>query len=301
LRVLNVPRGADTGGCGYRTLDAFRRHRPDWTYHLCVATRNYTMTPVDRPMSEALDLWRKADVIHHRNSFDQQAKLGAPDRPSVIHHHGSHYRALHESLVAEAARRRALAIVSTLDLQLIHPDDTEWLPTPYDLEWLAGFRQPTDDGVLRVAHAPTDRRIKSTQAFLAAVERLRGDGVNVEVVMIEKCSWAECLRLKGTADVYFDQVILGYGNNAVEAWGMGIPVIAGGADDTLAEMVRRFGSLPFIEANEGTIYDALVQAADPIERKVWAERGLAHIRQWHDEKDVVDQLVDCYTRAVERW
>jgi hypothetical protein len=301
LRVLNVPRGADTGGCGYRTLDAFRRHRPDWTYNLCVATRNYTMTPVDRPMSEALDLWRKADVIHHRNSFDQQAKLGAPDRPSVIHHHGSHYRALHESLVAEAARRRALAIVSTLDLQLIHPDDTEWLPTPYDLEWLAGFRQPTDDGVLRVAHAPTDRRIKSTQAFLAAVERLRGDGVNVEVVMIEKCSWAECLRLKGTADVYFDQVILGYGNNAVEAWGMGIPVIAGGADDTLAEMVRRFGSLPFIEANEGTIYDALVQAADPIERKVWAGRGLAHIRQWHDEKDVVDQLVDCYTRAVERW
>ena len=32
---------------------------------------------------------------------------------------------------------------------------------------------------------------------------------------------------KGRADVFVDQMILGYGCNAIEAWGMGIPVIAG--------------------------------------------------------------------------
>lgn len=302
MRILNVPRGQDTGACGIRTKWAFGKYRPDWTYDMVGGSRNYMITPVDRPRHEMLDLWQRADVVHFRNDFAHQERIGAPDRPAVLHHHGTHFRSLHESLNAEAARRRAVQLVSTLDLWLIHPDTTEWLPSPYDLEWLAGFRQPhEDDGVLRIAHAPTDRRIKSTQPLLAAVDRLRAEGMPVELIMIEKAEWGDCLRLKGTADVYFDQVILGYGNNAIEAWGMGIPVIAGGAPGTLDEMVRRFGSLPFIQADEGTIYAALVQAADPIERKEWADRGLTHVQQWHDEKAVVDQLADVYTRAVERW
>lgn len=154
--------------------------------------------------------------------------------------------------------------------------------------------------MVKVVSAPTARRIKSTDALEAAVERLRSEGHEVELDVIEKVSWAECLQRKASADIYFDQVQLGYGCNAIEAWGMGIPVIAGGAPATLAEMRSRFGGrLPFYEATEQTIYDALLEMIlSPDLRSEFGERGLEHVRQFHDERVVVQQLQDVYHRAL---
>lgn len=152
---------------------------------------------------------------------------------------------------------------------------------------------------MRIAHAPTNREVKSTAAFLEAADRLRAEGHDIEVDLIEGRTWDECLERKARADLYFDQVILGYGNNAIECWGMGIPVIAGAAPATLDEMRRRFGDLPFYVATEATIYDALkalVESADL--RAEYAAKGLAHVRQWHDEAKVVAQLQDIYQRAA---
>ena len=156
--------------------------------------------------------------------------------------------------------------------------------------------------MVKVAHAPTQRKIKGTEAFLRAVKRLQDEGHEIELDLIERVSWAECLRRKASADIYYDQTLLGYGNNAIEAWGMGIPVIAGAQERTLAEMRKRFSNeLPFYQATEGTIYEALkalVQSADL--RAEYSERGLSHVRRFHDQKVVVEQLKDVYTRALTR-
>ena len=151
---------------------------------------------------------------------------------------------------------------------------------------------------MRIAHAPTDRGIKSTAAFLEATEQLKAEGHPIEVDLIEGVPWSECLARKAKADVYFDQVKLGYGNNAIEAWGMGIPVIAGAAPATQAEMVRRFGDLPFYNATEATLYDALRAMLNPSIRELYAHRGLMHVRKYHDERVVVEQLKDVYRRAA---
>lgn len=156
--------------------------------------------------------------------------------------------------------------------------------------------------MVKVAHAPTNRKIKSTEAFLAAVQRLQSEGHDLELDLIEKVSWAECLRRKADADIYFDQTILGYGNNAIEAWGMGIPVIAGAADRTIQEMRSRFGGrLPFLQASEQTIYDQLkALVLSPDLRTEYGERGYNHVRRFHDQAVVVEQLKDIYTRALHR-
>lgn len=156
---------------------------------------------------------------------------------------------------------------------------------------------PGEDAV-RIAHAPTDRGIKSTAAFLEATEQLKAEGHPIEVDLIEGVPWRECLARKAKADVYFDQVKLGYGNNAIEAWGMGIPVIAGAAPATQEEMVRRFGDLPFYNATESTLYDALRAMLNPSIRELYAHRGLMHVRKYHDERVVVEQLKDVYRRAA---
>ena len=298
MRVLNIG-SSDIGGQSIRTKRAFDRHAPGWVCHSVVRNRNYIDYPTDRPFHEAPALARRADVVHAHNSFKAARQAGALNKPLVITHHGTRYRRDPAGILGEQRAAKALGLVSTLDLWLLAPDETEWSPAPYDLGWLAGMRRPVDDGVLRIGHAPTDRAIKSTDAVLAACAKL-GRELPVEVVLIERQSWQRCLEQKARVDIFVDQVLLGYGNNAVEAWGMGIPVVCGAADDTLAEYERRFGSLPFALADEGTIYEALVQLADPVQRTVWSRRGLEHVQRWHDDAAVVTQLQDIYLRAVER-
>lgn len=300
MRVLNLG-NSDLGGDGIRTKHAFDRHVPGWTYNVAVRNRNYIDYPVDRDFRDAAALARTADVIHARNSFKATRLAGAVNKPLVIHHHGTRFRDNPDVILAEqraAGGRGAVGVAATLDLWLLAPEELEWLPAPYDLDWLASLRRPVDDGVLRIGHAPTNRAIKSTDAFLAAAAQL-GRETRVELVLIEGRSWADCLAMKATCDIYFDQVLLGYGNNAIEAWGMGIPVIAGAADATLAEYDRRFGGLPFCPADEGSIYQALASLADPGPRAAWAHRGVEHVRRWHDEARVVTQLQDIYRRAAE--
>lgn len=301
MRVLNLG-NSDLGGDGIRTKRAFDRHAPGWTYNVAVRNRNYIDYPTDIDFGRVGPLVDVADVIHARNSFKATRLAKAVGRPLVIHHHGTRLRNNPGMILAEqraAGGRGAVGLAATLDLWLLAPDELEWLPAPYDLDWLATLRRPVDDGVLRIGHAPTNRAIKSTDAFLTAVDKLARE-TRVELVLIEGRSWSECLALKATCDIYFDQVILGYGNNAIEAWGMGIPVVAGAAGATLAEYDRRFGGLPFFPADEGSIYKALATLADRGPRAAWARRGIEHARRWHDEARVVTQLQDIYLRAAER-
>jgi len=296
MKILNVSHMADTGGNGHRTAAAFRS-LTDWTYHFAARHRNYLAYPTDLPWDEAIRWWRRADVVHLRDGFGAQAMLGAPDRPTVIHHHGTQFRLHRDDLLREQRRRGAIGLAATLDLYLMAPDDVEWMPALYDLDSLPA--RPRDDGILRIAHAPTNRTIKSTEAFLAAARRL-GKELPVEVVLIERTPWNECIARKAVADIYFDQVGLGYGNNAIEAWAMRQPVIAGGSRQTLDEMRRRFGGLPFVLADEGTILSALRHLAEPDNRRVWAERGRQHAEAWHSDRVVVPMLQSVYERAYAR-
>lgn len=297
MRVLNIG-SSDIGGQSIRTKRAFDRHAPGWVCHSVVRNRNYIDYPVDQPFTAAAGLARDADVVHAHNSFKAARQAGALNKPLVITHHGTRYRRDPVGILGEQRAAKALGLVSTLDLWLIAPEETEWSPAPYDLDWLASMRRPVDDGVLRIGHAPTDRAIKSTDAVLAACAKL-GRELPVEVVLIERQSWRQCLEQKARVDIFVDQVLLGYGNNAVEAWGMGIPVVCGAADDTLTEYDRRFGGLPFCPADEGSIYEALATLADPGPRAAWARRGVEHVRRWHDDATVVTDLQDVYRRAAE--
>ena len=298
MRVLNASHVADTGGNGYRTAKAFAR-LTDWSYRAACRTGNYLAYPVDLPWDQALAEWRRADVVHVRDGFQAQAMLGAPDRPTVIHHHGTQLRRKHAVLIPEQQRRGAVGLAATLDLLAYAPDDLVWAPALYDLDALAAMRRPVEDEVLRIAHAPTNRAVKSTEAFLRAVRRLSRE-LPVEAVLVERTAWADCLRRKAVADIYFDQVALGYGNNAIEAWGMGMPVVAGAAPETLDLMEERFGSLPFLLADEGSIYHALRALADPEARALWAERGRQHVERFHSEAAGVAMLSAVYRAALDR-
>lgn len=295
MRVLSIHAGSDTGGGGWGLTNAFRGH-PDIQFRSVVQKSNYIDYPHDATWDQAATLWAAADVVHLHTSYRTERHfLHLGRKPYVLHHHGTHYRVNYGRLNREVNRRRAHAVVSTLDLLQYGPDLT-WSPAAHNLEHLATLRQPRT-GPLRIGHAPTNREIKSTDAFLRAVEKL-AETEDVEPVVIENATWADCLAIKGTCDIYFDQVQLGYGNNAIEAWAMGIPVVCGAEDSTLEEMTQRFGSLPFKLADEGSIYAALLDLCDPVIRTDYARRGLAHARQWHDGTETVRVLSDVYANLA---
>lgn len=293
VNIVSYAAGADTGGQSYRLHQAFTK-LTDHTFHSLVRSTNYLRYPKHVGWEARGRLLAQADLVHAHSHF---RTLEEVDKPMIIQYHGTQFRNNPKTYIRAAQARHARQFVSTLDLWLLGPKQLTWLPAPYDLDWLATFRKP-QDGKLRIGHAPTDRAVKSTKALIAAAERLNKT-TKVELVMIERQPWDKCLRLKGTIDVLFDQVILGYGNNAIEAWGMGIPVICGAQPDTLHEMRNRFGELPFYEATEDTIYEALSAMADDVTRKEFGERGYLHAERFHSDRAVVELLEPAYREAID--
>ena len=147
----------------------------------------------------------------------------------------------------------------------------------------------------------TNREYKSIDALMAAITHLQAEGVKVDLLLIEGKSNAEALEAKATADIVYDQVRFGYGCSSVEAWGMGLPVIAGGEPSTLAMMRADWGDLPFYAATEKTIADAIRSLAKSRDlRAEWAEKGAAHAAKYHAEKPALARLAELYALAMKR-
>lgn len=146
--ILSAHRGNDTGGTGYRIARGFAASTEsgEWVFRSScnpTAVFSWISYPEDVPWSpaEVRRLFAEADVFHARNDWGTLRSLENGKRiPSVIHYHGTNFRTLWATRLREQRERRAIGLVSTLDLLLIAPDQAEWLPSPYDLELLRGLR-----------------------------------------------------------------------------------------------------------------------------------------------------------------
>lgn len=318
MRILNLSWAQDTGGQQYRTARAWREHRPQDTY--TAVTRTPTFYPIENRLDRGMiKRWLDAaDVIHAHNDLRvwDKTRYSRPERsfldmPKLVHFHGSMFRNHPDLHLLEAEKHDAIPVASTLDLVALAPERIRWLPQMYSLDELQSYRGAPNTGeTLRIAHAPTNRAIKSTQALIEAVQELQKRGYPVELDLIEGVKNTECLRRKGTADVYVDQLLLGYGCNAIEAFGMGIPVIAGIQPQKTVERIRQaipesttalmrktWGRYPFLKTTEETLADNLILMLDPVIRAQYAERGMQHFLRWHASERVVERLHGYYTEA----
>lgn len=299
--IFGLSMGIDLAGIGIGLKQAFDRHS-DWPMRWMHRTDTYLRYPVDLPFRQrlAMDFYDGADVVHlHNTLLAHELYDNRQGKPTIIHHHGTDFRYNHAKFADQARRLKITQLVSTVDLELLEPDLT-WLPSPANLQALAALRAEhyTPGDTIRIAHAPTDRRIKSTDLVEAVVARL-AEKYPVELVLIEHTAWAKCLQRKATADIFVDQLLLGYGSNAIEAWAMGIPVVAGVEDRKVAARMRSlWGELPFYRATEASLekqLELLIRSADL--RAEYAAKGSAHVERFHDERKVVALLQGIYAAA----
>lgn len=298
MNVFSLTTGADTAGIGIGIKRAFDRYGRDISVRTMVASQNYIGYPVDIPWSK-LGLqreWDRADVVQIHNSLHAHEWYDATGKPTVLMHHGlsSEFHAI----VEEARRLGVVQIGSTIDLS-VHEPAVIWCGPPVDIAEMQRYRsryyRPRD--VIRVGHAPTNAAIKGTAAFVAAMDRL-SQRHPVEMVLIQGMSHRQCLALKATCDILFDQPVLGYGVNAIEAWAMEMPVIVGVADPRVrAKMIETWGGLPFEEADEAGIEAVIEQLLNPFHRVEMAGVGFSHVQRWHSQKAVVGRLSVIYRTA----
>lgn len=302
--VVFINPGHDTAGAGYAMKSAFDAES-DWTARAICRNETYLRYPTDivwtaRDKSKRMvDLLEAADVVHAMNS---PRPLGwfqsPPGQTLVVHHLGTTFRREPEAMSAICREYGAIEVTDSVDL-LLGPH-IGWLPIPADLEALARLREERyarnkSEGTLRIAHAPTDREYKDTEAIQAAVESLSRK-YPVRFDLIEKVTNRECLARKAQADIFVDQLKYGFGLNAIECWAMGIPVVSGFTDQSATKRARAmFGRLPWVDATaktlEGVIEHLIV---DENWRARLGQRGREHAEQWHSQESVVRQTLTIY-------
>ncbi|TWC53430.1 glycosyltransferase involved in cell wall biosynthesis [Pseudomonas sp. SJZ080] len=139
-------------------------------------------------------------------------------------------------------------------------------------------RLPPRSGPLKLLHAPNHREIKGTRHVVRAVEELREEGLDIELVMVERVPNEEVRRLILEADIIVDQLVIGwYAMFAIEAMASGKPVICHLRRDleelyVVTDLLQGFDEIPIIRANAcsfkeviRTLYvdrDILVAAAE---------------------------------------
>ena len=79
---------------------------------------------------------------------------------------------------------------------------------------------------LRIVHSTNHRRFKGTDFLIQAVDDLVAEGLEIELILVERTSNDEALQIYRTADLIFDQCVMGnYGYFALEAMALGKPVM----------------------------------------------------------------------------
>jgi glycosyltransferase involved in cell wall biosynthesis len=79
---------------------------------------------------------------------------------------------------------------------------------------------------IKIIHAPNHRQFKGTRYLVEAVDRLKKQGYEIELQLIEKIANREALQLYREADIIAEQFLIGWhGYLAVEGMALGKPVV----------------------------------------------------------------------------
>lgn len=183
------------------------------------------------------------------------------------------------------------------DLLNVLPANAKFLPyTHIDLdEWIGKPSSATSNRPLRIGHAPTHRGVKGTSYFLAALERLRQEGYEFELILIENMSQSEAKAVYMTLDVVLDQLFVGwYGGLAVEAMALGKPVVAYIRLEDLRHIPAQMrDDLPLIRTTVQTLETDLRNLMNLPRNELvrLGQRSRSYVERWHDPEAIARHLV----------
>jgi len=148
-------------------------------------------------------------------------------------------------------------------------------------------------GPLRVCHAPTRRGFKKTDLFLKVCQELVDEGHEIEPVLIEGVSNEECLAIKASCHVTYDQLSVGvHGMSAVESMALNHIVVAGISNWALSV----HPGVPILRATESTLKDILgsLCTREVYKNELNRLQPVAWAKQMHHPAVVIQRLSYLY-------
>lgn len=142
--------------------------------------------------------------------------------------------------------------------------------------------------------------MKGTEFLVKAVDALRQQGYDIELDLIERVPNHEALRRMGRADIYVDQLVMGYALAAQEAMALGRVVISpvDGLPET--DLFRTYSYLdecPIVSANQRSIMQVLKALID--NRRDWPAIGRAS-REFVVRRHSFSACSDMYRAILQR-
>lgn len=131
--------------------------------------------------------------------------------------------------------------------------------------WHSSKRKSVSDGkngVVRIVHAPNHRGFKGSEFIIDAVEKLKREGLKVELILLEKLQNDRVREiLNQEADILVEQLIAtGHGMNGLEGLASGLPVISNLEDEAYILPMRRwsyFEECPIVSGTPENLDDVL--------------------------------------------
>ncbi len=167
------------------------------------------------------------------------------------------------------------------------------LLSPFHIDtnkWTQSRRNNSADGdknVVTICHAPNHRGFKGTEFVIEAVRRLQDEGLNVELLLIEKKQNSEVQdALETKTDILVEQVLAtGHGMNAIEGMAAGLPVVSNLEDDTYLLPFRRwsyFSECPIVSATPENLVEVLRKLVTrPELRNQLGRAGRQYVEKYH--------------------
>jgi hypothetical protein len=156
--------------------------------------------------------------------------------------------------------------------------------------WVASKRvnlsSGTDEKVV-IAHAPNHRGFKGSEFVVCAVEKLKQEGLNVELLLFEKMQNTEVRKkMAEDVDILVEQIIVtGHGLNGLEGMASGLPTLSNLEDTGYVLPMRRwshFDECPLISATPETLVDVLRQLVkNPELRQTLGKASRAYVEKYH--------------------
>ena len=274
-------------------------------------TTRLSSVPVNLPKQLRALTWalRRFDVFHFHAGLTLAPRrvtlptLRAAGKGIVFQSWGSDLRSRSAAEVGYLKQADAAIVGSYLTRRLAPrgpwPDYDVVPPAIVLHDWEPSPTEPGD--VLRVAHAPSKRAVKGTEAVLAAVESLRSQSAPIELDLIEGVPNREARLRYAAADVIVDQLRVGwYGMFAIESMALAKPVVVHLDEEAAAETEEAFGlELPLVRAEESSLEGVL---GELVERRAelpeLGSRSREYVERIHAHTAVARRVLEIYERVI---
>ena len=141
------------------------------------------------------------------------------------------------------------------------------------------------NGTVVVVHAPNHRGMKGTEFLIAACDQLRGEGLDVQLRLLEGVPNTEVKAAMAAADIIAEQFLLGYALTAMEGMSLGRPVLSNLSDPTYYDVHRWTTGLdecPIVSTRPEEVADHLrVLVTDPQRRARLGLAGREYVLRFH--------------------